>query len=443
MATQLIIPRQLDANGDSASGAKAYVYESGTTNPITVYTDTGVSIPHSSPIVANSAGYFAQSFYGGSLALKVVVTDSADATLVTYDPVPAVGLSGAAASTITFSPTTAVPYTNVQSAIVGVQSEADGRLDPLANAAVVTTSGGSGGAYTLTGRNTVSAYANGLEFEFVANHTNVGSGTDTLNVDSLGGIVIKKYSSGLSKVDLTAGDIATGDAIRVKHDGTHFVLVAGPPRRLASQTEAETGTDNTVLMTPLRATQAADVVKLSQQTASSSATLDFTQFDSAGFSSYFFVIENLVPATDSVDLYLRFSNDGGSTYESGASYYNHQSVVPAGAADGGGASTSTATVRQIDGAIAFIPLTRGDGTNLVMGSAAGEDGWSGTVWVYGPHTTKKTLVRSSGLYYDFSGQIIMADTAAAVTTAEDNDAARFLFSSGDIESGTITLFGTR
>lgn len=122
MANQLIIPRALDANGDPASGAKANVYETGTTTPVTVYTDTGLSLAHANPIVADSAGYFAQAFYGGSIALKVVVTDSADATLVTYDPVPLVSLSASAATDVTFSPTTEIPSTDVQAAIVAVEA---------------------------------------------------------------------------------------------------------------------------------------------------------------------------------------------------------------------------------------------------------------------------------------------------------------------------------
>lgn len=126
MASQLIIPRALDANGDSASGALAYVYETGTTTPVTVYTDTGLSVAHASPIVANSAGYFAQAFYGGSTALKVVVQDSTGSTLVTYDPVPLVSLSNAAASDVTFSPVTENTALDVQSAIAGIT---DGTAD--------------------------------------------------------------------------------------------------------------------------------------------------------------------------------------------------------------------------------------------------------------------------------------------------------------------------
>lgn len=123
MTKQLIIPRQLDANGAPVSGAKAYVYETGTTTPVTVYTDTGLSVAHANPIVSNAAGYFAQAFYGGALALKVVVTTSADAALVTYDPVPLVPLSTNAAADVTFSPTTEIPQTNVQAAIVAVEAK--------------------------------------------------------------------------------------------------------------------------------------------------------------------------------------------------------------------------------------------------------------------------------------------------------------------------------
>lgn len=126
MASQLIIPRQLDANGNPVSGAKALVYETGTTTPVTVYTDTGLSVAHANPIVSDSSGYFAQAFYGGSVALKVVVTDASDVTLVTYDPVPLVSLSSSAATDVTFSPTTENTATNAQAAISGIT---DGTAD--------------------------------------------------------------------------------------------------------------------------------------------------------------------------------------------------------------------------------------------------------------------------------------------------------------------------
>ena len=59
MANQLIfaLPRVTDSNGDPASGALAYFYQTGTTSPVTVYTDTGLSVAHASPVVADSGGF--------------------------------------------------------------------------------------------------------------------------------------------------------------------------------------------------------------------------------------------------------------------------------------------------------------------------------------------------------------------------------------------------
>ena len=63
------------------------------------------------------------------------------------------------------------------------------------------TSAGSPNAYTLTTNETISAYAAGCTFTFVANFTNTGSAT--LNIDSVGALTIKKEHN----VNLEAGDI--------------------------------------------------------------------------------------------------------------------------------------------------------------------------------------------------------------------------------------------
>jgi hypothetical protein len=78
-----------------------------------------------------------------------------------------------------------------------------------------------------------------------------------------------------------------------------------------------------------------------------------------------------------------------------------------------------------------------------VGSAAGEDGVSGTIRISGPDLAKRTLlnykmanINISGFLDQFSGGI-MRDAAASV------DAVQLLFSSGNIESGTIVLRGIR
>lgn len=110
--------RALNSNADSSAGAKAYFYDSGTTTPRTVYSDAACTIPHPSPLVADASGTFAAVF-ANAAAIKVVVTDSAGGTLYTIDPCVRVPASGAAASAISFSPTVALPFDNVQAAIEG------------------------------------------------------------------------------------------------------------------------------------------------------------------------------------------------------------------------------------------------------------------------------------------------------------------------------------
>lgn len=78
------VPFALDGNGDSVSGAKLYVYAAGTTTAATVYSDSGLTTPHASPIVADSAGVFAQ-IYAATGDYKVIITDTDDVTLYEAD----------------------------------------------------------------------------------------------------------------------------------------------------------------------------------------------------------------------------------------------------------------------------------------------------------------------------------------------------------------------
>jgi hypothetical protein len=71
----------LTSAGAVASGAKAYFYAVGTTTPITVYTNYGLTVAHSSPVVADAYGVFAEVYIPGTTDYKVRVTD-ADGNLI-------------------------------------------------------------------------------------------------------------------------------------------------------------------------------------------------------------------------------------------------------------------------------------------------------------------------------------------------------------------------
>lgn len=56
------------------------------------------------------------------------------------------------------------------------------------------------------------------------------------------------------------------------------------------------------------------------QTASNSAELVLSSCISSAYNNYLISIERLVPQTDNVDLHMRFSTNGGSTYDSDSNY---------------------------------------------------------------------------------------------------------------------------
>lgn len=88
--------QRFDASGNPLNGGKAYFYESGTTTPVTMYEDAGLSLALSHPIVATSAGYFPEAVYNaGTDELRLVITNSTGATTtVDADPVNVPEASG-------------------------------------------------------------------------------------------------------------------------------------------------------------------------------------------------------------------------------------------------------------------------------------------------------------------------------------------------------------
>jgi hypothetical protein len=76
-----------DAEGQSGAGFLARFFEAGTMTPVLTYADPNLTIPHPSPLAADSTGRFPQVFAepGG---VKVIVTDAGGVPQYTLDPVP-------------------------------------------------------------------------------------------------------------------------------------------------------------------------------------------------------------------------------------------------------------------------------------------------------------------------------------------------------------------
>src|SRR6185295_5280026 len=84
--TIFITPIQLamDTNDNPASGAKAYFFLAGTSTPVTVYQNVGLTTPHAVPVVANSAGRFAEIYLTPGVSYKVDIQNSAGVSLSGY-----------------------------------------------------------------------------------------------------------------------------------------------------------------------------------------------------------------------------------------------------------------------------------------------------------------------------------------------------------------------
>jgi hypothetical protein len=166
------------------------------------------------------------------------------------------------------------------------------------------------------------------------------------------------------------------------------------------------------------------LVYISSATASASSSISFTGLTTV-YSSYLIEFTKVVPATNTVELWVRTSTNNGVSYDSGASDYNHgrTGVDYSGPASAGSAADSK------------VILTGG------ADNGAGHF-CNGVIKIFRPTSATygnimfDNTVSTSATHYRFIG-IGMRLTSA------DIDAVQILFSSGNIASGEFRLYGVR
>jgi hypothetical protein len=84
-----------DASNVPQSGGKVRIYDAGTTNLSSVFSDAALSVPLTNPVVANSAGITPQIFAADGLLVDIQYLTSADASIPTrgYEDVSFLGSS--------------------------------------------------------------------------------------------------------------------------------------------------------------------------------------------------------------------------------------------------------------------------------------------------------------------------------------------------------------
>ena len=186
-------------------------------------------------------------------------------------------------------------------------------------------------------------------------------------------------------------------------------------------------------ITALAQVSAGDGITLiSSQTASSSASLSFTTGIDSTYRTYLFKFINMHPATDNVNFTFNMSTDGGSNYnvtKTTTNFYAYHDEADTGTALGydSGFDLAQSTSYQ------------------VLRNSIGNDSdqsVSGQMFLFSPSSTtfvKHFLSRVNGSQYaDYTVETNVSgygDTTSAV------DAIDFKYSSGNIDAGTIYMYG--
>lgn len=239
------------------------------------------------------------------------------------------------------------------------------------------------------------------------------------------GTVVKLHFDGILTLTHHATDLVLPSGANITTaagDEAEFVEYAAGDFRCTSYTRASGspligGGSGWI---PIKTQTAANVSSVDFVNGSGGVVLDST------YRAYVIVITSLVPATDNTNLLLRTSSNAGSSYDSGASDYKYAL---------GGADSTTGTYQ---GAVS-------NGTTSILsaldvGNSAGEQS-NAVIYLYNPAGTKYFVVGIKSETINASGNLNSFTGSGTRLTAADVDAIRFLMSSGNISSGTFTLYG--
>ena len=164
---------------------------------------------------------------------------------------------------------------------------------------------------------------------------------------------------------------------------------------------------------------------LSSQSASASASINFSGLLTTAYSYYKIIITHVVPATDGAIFYCRTDSNGGASYDSGASDYiyavNFISTAPAASQLGSGGASQiifTGTVGSTPNEHLTFEVSILDPTSATLYATIN---WHGMFY------------SDAGIWYRVVGTGQRASNSV--------DSIQFLFSSGNIASGDFKLYG--
>ena len=176
------------------------------------------------------------------------------------------------------------------------------------------------------------------------------------------------------------------------------------------------------------------ITLLETQTASSSSTISFTSNIDSTYDAYMFKFYDIHPATDDVDLTFQVDTGTNTNYNQTITSTTFQVYQPE---DGSSNTLEYKTNRDQAQGTAFQPLCQDIGN-------ANDESMSGYLQIFNPSSStfvKHFIGLGTNVYSgDASIQIYSAgyiNTTTAITRV------RFKMDSGNIDSGTIKLYGIK
>ena len=195
------------------------------------------------------------------------------------------------------------------------------------------------------------------------------------------------------------------------------------------------GAFKAALMGTAGASAAGDVVLLTTATASGSSELAFTSGLDSTYGEYIFKFYNLHPSASNPDLYFQTSVNGGSAYANATTTTMFRTTHKE---DGSGGALSYRDGRDNAQTTSGIHLTGNSGNDADQSTAGEFHLFNPASTTYVKHFIAKTngLQTGSAFFYQWH-------SAGYVNVTDNVDAIKFYFSSGNIDTGVIKMWGVK
>lgn len=449
--------QEFDDNGLPLNGGLLYTYEAGTTTPKATYTDADEGTANANPVILNASGR--ADVWLASGAYKLVLKTSAGVTVKEVDDVVGEASNVFGGSVVELSSNTSITTTYENNIIdctaeltltlLDVATAEEGFLFTLKNSGNGIVTVDPDGSELIDGASTLSIYSKqnalivctGTAWKSIflgqyRKNNYTATAAPTVNDDTDLG-----YAEGSYWYDVTNDeayvclDATDGAAIWLNTTLTVADLGSAATKGFIDDDTFATASATTVPSSESTKayvdakTDLGGLVLLATATAASSASIDFTSLIDSTYDDYLFEFTNLIPATDDVGLRIRASV--ASSFLSGASDYGWRFLSSSSTSNDTGDSEIETTLT---------------GATSGVSNVSSEGGVSGWFKLRNPASTTQqkaidgitSLTQASGNgarnYGVFSGMVL---TTNAV------DGIQLFFSSGNVASGTVKMYGVK